>query len=120
MIADTLIWVNPCVRNMRRRLSSWTQRSGEPLSVSPTNFHVYTTHLKPHERIKALDLPHDGHLSYGYQICNKQKAILLTNMAHISGLTASGHHISGLVASGHQPPGTRIMKRRDGRRIFST
>lgn len=39
---------------------------------SPANFQVYTAVLAPHERMMALDLPHGGHLSHGYQIPGKK------------------------------------------------
>ncbi|CAL5324447.1 unnamed protein product [Camellia sinensis] len=44
----------------------------QSLSRSPSNFQVYTALLKPHERIMALDLPHGGYLSHGYQTDTKK------------------------------------------------
>lgn len=44
----------------------------QPHSGSPANFQVYTAVLQPHERMMALDLPHGGHLSHGYQTPTKK------------------------------------------------
>ncbi|KAJ9693393.1 hypothetical protein PVL29_012245 [Vitis rotundifolia] len=49
----------------------------QSLSGSPANFQAYTTLLKPHERIMALDLPHGGHLSHGYQTDTKKISAVL-------------------------------------------
>jgi glycine hydroxymethyltransferase len=44
----------------------------QSLSGSPANFQVFTALMQPHERMMALDLPHGGHLSHGYQTATKK------------------------------------------------
>lgn len=44
----------------------------QSLSGSPANFQAYASVLAPHDRIMALDLPHGGHLSHGYQTDTKK------------------------------------------------
>lgn len=58
----------------------------QPLSGSPSNFHVYTALLKPHDRIMALDLPHGGHLSHGYQVLPSSVIMCQTNPTSPNGL----------------------------------
>eukprot|EP01024_Parvocaulis_polyphysoides_P041133 TRINITY_DN3768_c0_g1_i1.p1 TRINITY_DN3768_c0_g1~~TRINITY_DN3768_c0_g1_i1.p1 ORF type:complete len:523 (-),score=89.20 TRINITY_DN3768_c0_g1_i1:286-1854(-) len=50
----------------------------QPLSGTPSNFQVYTALLQPHDRIMALDLPHGGHLSHGYQTDTKKISAVST------------------------------------------
>lgn len=62
----------------RRALEAYNLTSADwgvnvqPLSGSPANFEVYTAVMQPHDRMMALDLPHGGHLSHGYQTPTKK------------------------------------------------
>lgn len=48
----------------------------QSLSGSPANFQAYSAVLAPHDRIMALDLPHGGHLSHGYQTDTKKISLV--------------------------------------------
>ncbi|KAF2288918.1 hypothetical protein GH714_022787 [Hevea brasiliensis] len=81
----------------------------QPYSGSPANFAAYTAVLQPHDRIMGLDLPSGGHLTHGPRliicggsayprdwdyarfrsVADKCGALLLCDMAHISGLVAA-------------------------------